>query len=117
MGLNDVSLLTEGAEAFMIVRSGASSRGLEECLVVSGHAMGAQTCLDAVAAGDGREVFKLQGDNLMHSASGLCVAYAPGASNQVVLQNCAVAARAQDGRASWGLTADGQMKSKKRGEA
>ena len=109
-GLNDVSLLTEGDEAFMIVRSGASSHGLEECLVASGHEISAQACLDAIASGDGREVFKFQGADLMHSASGLCVAYAPGASNQVALQNCGVAARAQDGRASWGLTAEGQMK-------
>ena len=109
-GLNDVSLLTEGDEAFMIVKGDASAHGLEECLVVSGRGISAQTCLDAVASGDGRDVFQFQGDNLIHSASGFCVAFAPGAGNQVNLQDCVAAARAQDGRASWELTAEGQLK-------
>ena len=109
-GLNDVSVLTEGDEAFMIVKGDASSNGLEECLVVSGRGVSAQTCLDAVASGDGRDVFQFQDANLMHVASGLCVALAPGAGNQVTLQDCVGVARAQDGRASWEVTAEGQLK-------
>ena len=108
-GLNDVRLLTEGDEAFMIV-TGSPSHNLEECLVVSGRGVSAQTCLDAVAGGDGRDVFKFAGENLIHAASGMCVAFTRGAGNQLSLQDCAVAERAQDGRASWELTAEGQIK-------
>lgn len=108
-GINDVSILTEGDEAFMIIQ-GSSSHGLEECLVVSGRGLSAQTCLDAVAVGDGRDVFKFQGDSLIHAASGLCVAFARGAGDQVSLQDCVFAARAQDGRAAWALTSDGKLK-------
>ena len=108
-GLNGVSVLTDGDEAFMIVRS-APSRSLEECLVVSGTRISAQTCLDAVAAGDGRDVFKFQDGNLIHAASGLCVSFARGSGDQVGLRDCTAAARADDGRAAWELTAAGQMK-------
>ena len=108
-GLNDASLLTEGDEAFMIV-SGAAPHSGEQCLAVSGRGLSAQACLDAVAAGDGRDVFKFQGDQLFHVASGMCVALAHGDGNQVGLQDCAAAARAQDGRASWELTSDAQLK-------
>ena len=109
-GLNDVSVLTAGEEAFMIVKGNAPSQNLEECLVVNGQQISAQTCLDAVASGDGRDVFQFRDDNLVHAASGLCVAFAPDVGIQVTLQDCVVAARAQDGRAAWELTAAGQMK-------
>ena len=108
-GLNDASLLTEGEEAFMIVSAAAPPSG-EQCVAVSGRALSAQACLDAVAAGDGRDVFRFQGDQLLHVASGMCVALAHGDGNQVGLQDCAVASRAQDGRASWEPTADAQLK-------
>ena len=108
-GLSDVSLVTAGEEAFMIVKS-SSSHDLEECVIASGRGVSAQTCSDAVAAGDGRDVFKFRDGNLIHSGSGLCVALAGGAGNQVNLQDCVVVTRADDGRASWQLTAEGQLK-------
>ena len=108
-GINDVRLLTEGEDAFMIV-SGAAQHSGEQCLVVSGRGIAAESCLDAVASGDGRDVFRFQGDQLVHVASGLCVALARGDGNRVGLQDCAVAARAHDGRASWEPTADAQLK-------
>ena len=108
-GLNDVSLLTTGEEAFMIVKS-SSARDLEECVTASGRGVSAQACSDAVAAGDGRDVFKFQDGNLIHSGSGLCVAFAGGVGDRVNLQDCDVVKRVDDGRASWQLTADGQLK-------
>ena len=108
-GLHDASLLTEGDEAFMIV-SGAAPRAGEQCLAVSGSALSIQSCLDSIAVGDGRDVFRFQGDELLHVSSGMCVALAHGDGSQVTLQDCALAARAQDGRASWELAGDAQLK-------
>lgn len=108
-GLSDVSLLTTGEEAFMIVKT-SSSHDLEDCVIASGRGVSAQTCADAVAAGDGRDVFKFQDGNLIHSRSGLCVAFAGGVGGRIDLQDCVVVSRADDGRASWRLTAEGQLK-------
>ena len=108
-GLNDVSLLTSGEEHFMIVNGAASPSG-EQCLAVSGRGLSSQACLDAIAAGDARDVFRFQGDQLVHAATGMCVALSRGEGDRVGLQDCAVASRAQDGRASWELTSNAQLK-------
>ena len=86
-GLNDVSLLSSGDESFMLVSGRSSSEG-EHCLIASGLELGSAACLDAVAAGDGREVFAFRGELLMHTASSLCVAVVSAESERVALQNC-----------------------------
>merc|ERR1712087_769534 len=75
-GLNDVTLLASGEESFMIV-SGERSDGAEQCLTAVGSEIVIDSCLDALAAIDGREVFRFQHQRLVHVASGMCVA-APG---------------------------------------
>ena len=108
-GLNDVALLTSGEESFMIVNGAASPSG-EQCLAVSGRGLSSQACLDTISAGDGRDVFRFQGDQLVHAATGMCVALSRGGGDRVGLEDCAVASRAQDGRASWQLTSGAQLK-------
>ena len=56
-GLNDVSLISSGGESFMIVSGGASGSD-ETCLIASGAQITTQSCLDAIASGDGRDVFE-----------------------------------------------------------
>ena len=108
-GLNDVSLLTSGDESFMFVSGRTSSEG-EQCLIASGLELGAAACLDAVAAGDGREVFAFRGEQLMHTASSLCVAVPSAESKRVVLQNCKSLAKANDDRGAFELAHHGQLK-------
>ena len=68
-GLNDVNLLSSGDESFMLVSGRSSSEG-EHCLIASGFELGAAACLDAVAAGDGREVFAFRGEQLVQANLG-----------------------------------------------
>ena len=115
-GLNDVSLLTSGDESFMFVSGRTSSEG-EQCLIASGLELGAAACLDAVAAGDGREVFAFRGEQLMHTASSLCVAVPSAESKRVVLQNCKSLAKANDGRGAFELAPHGQLKMPRSGNS
>lgn len=104
-GINDASLLVE-PYAFMLVSGMAASSG-ESCLVAQGKALATQSCLSSIAAGDGREVFKLESDgSLAHLPSKQCVAAVGGA---LALQSCAAAARANDGRSAWSIAASGEI--------
>ena len=108
-GLNDVSLVTSGDESFMVV-SGASSTPGEQCLTARGAELSIETCLDAVASGDGRDVFRFQGDQIAHVASNMCISLVNGDSSHVGLEDCKVAAKAQDGRSAWELTPNAQLR-------
>ena len=115
-GLNDVNLLSSGDESFMLVSGQSSSEG-EHCLIASGLELGAAGCLDAVAAGDGREVFAFRGEQLVHTASSLCVAVPSAESKRVVLQNCNSLAKANDGRGAFELAPHGQLKMPRSGNS
>merc|ERR1719330_2290865 len=73
-GLNDVSLVATGDESFMVVNGATSSSG-EQCLIASGSDLSVEACLDAIAAGDGRDVFKFQGSQIVHVASNTCITF------------------------------------------
>ena len=108
-GLNDVSLLTSGEESFMIV-SGERSDGAEQCLTVVGSEIVIDSCLDALAAVDGREVFRFHHQRLVHVASGLCVAAAGDNSFHAELQDCAGGSVAYAVRSIWQVTSNAQLK-------
>ena len=108
-GLNDVTLLTSGEESFMIV-GGDRSNGAEQCLTVVGSEIVIDSCLDALAALDGREVFRFQQQRLVHVASGLCVAAAGDNTFHVELQDCAAGSVALAVRSVWQVTSNAQLK-------
>ena len=108
-GLNDVRLLSSADESFMII-SGATSASGEQCVVASGSELLLEGCLDAIAAGDGRDVFKFQGGQLVHVASALCVSVASGVGGHVGLHDCDLTAKALDGRSLWEVTPDSQLR-------
>jgi len=63
-GLNEVSLIVESGYSFMLVSSETASEG-EQCVTSTGL----KSCLSAIAAGTGEEVFSLNDDgNLLTSA-------------------------------------------------
>ena len=107
-GLNDVSLLVE-PYPFMIL-SGATSPTGERCVTATDVGLSNEDCLDAIAAGDGREVFRQEGDQIVHTVSHLCVALTDSSARRVGLQDCETATRAQDGRSDWILTSAAQLK-------
>ena len=76
-GMNSVVLLAEGSP-FMLV-SGVTSASGEQCLVASAGAIHAEPCLDAIAAGDGRDVMEFDGaGQLVNVASQTCLTLLDG---------------------------------------
>jgi len=108
-GLNGVKLLASGDESFMMISGGESISG-EQCLTASGSELSTAACFDAIASGDGRDVFRFQGQQIAHVASNSCIAVVDGNSNRVGLQDCQAAAQAYDGRSAWELTQRSQLR-------
>ena len=116
-GINDVTLIVE-PYAFMLI-SGASSSLGELCLVARGSGLGTEPCLKAVAAGDGREIFKFNDVGQLVDAGAKCVTLVNGdvsMGGKLALETCPIAADADDGRSSWVITSAGQMKLDKLGD-
>ena len=114
-GLNDVTLLSSGEEAFMII-AGERSANSEQCLTASGTEVLTKSCLDSVAAFDGREIFKFQDKRLLHVASGLCVGAIGNEVYEIELQDCNFASDGHGVRVSWELTANAQLKLARMGD-
>ena len=115
-GINDVTLIVE-PYAFMLISGAKSSLG-ELCLVARGSGLGTEPCLKAVAAGDGREIFKFNDAGQIVDAGGKCMTLINGEvsmGGKLALETCATAADADDGRSSWALTSAGQLKLDKLG--
>ena len=104
-GINEVSLLVD-PYAFMLV-SGATASSGESCLVAQGAVPSTASCLSSIAVGDGREIFRLDGEGLLeHLPSKQCLSAAGGT---VALQSCVTASRAIDGRSLWSMSAAGEV--------
>ena len=114
--MNDISLLSSEDESFMLVSGRSFSEG-EHCLIASGLELGAAACLDAAAAGDGREVFAFRGEQLVYTAISLSVAVPSAELKRVVLQNCRSLAKANDGRGAFELAPHGQLKMPRSGNS
>ena len=69
--------------SFMLVSGGPAVR--EQCVVSSGHGLNAEPCLDAIVAGDGRDVFTFTSEGLLQTASGYCVRLA---GDKLELEKC-----------------------------
>ena len=115
-GINDVTLIVE-PYAFMLVSGAKSSLG-ELCLVARGSGLGTEPCLKAVAAGDGREIFRFNDVGQIVDAGAKCMTLVDGDASmggKLALETCATAADADDGRSSWALTSSSQLKLDKLG--
>ena len=77
-GISDAVLLSEAGPMMLV--SGVTSRNGEQCFVNLGDgALGVEPCLDAIAAGDGREIFTLTDDgSVTNLASQTCVMLVDG---------------------------------------
>jgi len=110
-GISDVALIVE-PYAFMLVVGAATPLG-ELCLVSRGTGVRPEPCLEAIAAGDGREVFSLSEDgHIRNAAVGGCLAVADGDAlrgGSVNFEDCNAASEAGDGRSAWQRSPSGQL--------
>lgn len=112
-GINSVALLAEPGP-YMLV-SGITSAVGEQCLTNAG-ALGVipEPCLEAIAAGDGREVMKFDADGQIVSVKdGLCMTLVDGdttAGGALQMQECSSSVESGDGRSVFATTPSGQIK-------
>lgn len=112
-GINSVALLAEPGP-YMLV-SGITSAVGEQCLTNAG-ALGVipEPCLEAIAAGDGREVLKFDADGqIVSMKDGLCMTLVDGdttAGGALQMQECSSSVESGDGRSVFATTPSGQIK-------
>ena len=85
--------------SFMLVSGSPAVR--EQCVVSSGHSLAAEPCLDAIVAGDGRDVFTFTKEGSLQTASGYCVHLA---GDKLGFEKC------DSNTGVWEVSADGQVK-------
>merc|ERR1719277_1423054 len=97
------SSVASSGHVFMLVAG--ISAPTEMCLTALAGRVSLEACAEAVAAGDGREIWSFQaGGQLLHVASGACAAAADAAVGS------AVAMVACDGAGTWELLGNGQAR-------
>lgn len=111
-GINSAALIAEQG-SFMLV-SGITSAAGEQCLVAGASGLNLDPCLEAIAAGDGREVFKFDKDGqLVSEAGGGCVTLVDGQTaggGALAVATCSSSVESGDGRTAFSMTPNGQLK-------
>jgi len=112
-GINSVAVLAEPGP-FMLV-SGITSAAGEQCMIAGvSSGVNLEPCLEAIAAGDGREILQLDRDGqIMSMAGGTCVALADGdtaGGGGLSLETCSASPESGDGRTVFAMTPKGQLK-------
>ena len=109
VGIAEVAPLVEPT-AFLLAGA-AVEPGTGLCLVVRESSVAAGSCLAAIAAGDGREVYEFgEGQRIQSAANGKCLVAAEGhagGGGRVALEDCHEAFDVGDGRFAWGPVAGG----------
>jgi len=111
--LHSVTLLAEPGPSMLV--SGLTAPGGEMCAVSRSGRMSLTSCIDAIAAGTGAEVFRLTGEGLLTSSafSNECAVLADGDAfdgGDITMTSCRTARQAEDGRADFRASANGQLR-------
>jgi len=111
-GINSAALIAEPG-TFMLA-SGITSSAGEQCIVTGTSGIQLESCLEAIAAGDGREVLQFsKGGQIVNVATGTCLTLADGETaggGALAMEPCSVSTESGDGRASFSLSPSGQLK-------
>lgn len=110
-GINDITVLSEPGHIMLV--SGGAAGSEEQCLVATAKGVVAQSCLDAIAAGTGAEIFELnEASQLVSVAQQACVSVADRGAlggGRLLLQDCKDASDDTDGRSIFALSAQGRL--------
>merc|ERR1711865_834784 len=101
-----------GSPAMLV--SGATSAAGELCVVTSADKLTLRSCVDAIAAGTGHEIFRLSDDGFLMSTMrpDACVTLVDGDAPDggiLAVSSCRRASEAEDGRAGFRSSAAGQL--------
>lgn len=111
-GINSAALIAEPG-TFMLA-SGITSSAGEQCIVTGTSGIQMESCLEAIAAGDGREVMQFdKGGQIVNVAGGTCLALADGdtaGGGVLAMEPCSISTDLGDGRTVFALTPSGQLK-------
>jgi len=109
-GINSATLIIEPGPMQLV--SGITSAAGEQCLVAGATEVTLQTCLQAIAAGDGREVMQFDKDGqIVHD--GRCLTLIDGDTSgggQLGMDICSHDAASSDGRTVFAVSGNGQLK-------
>jgi len=111
-GINSVSLIAEPGPLMLV--SGLTSAAGEQCLVADELGLGLEPCLEAIAAGDGREVMQFDEEGqIMNVADGSCLTLVDGdtvGGGALAMDACSSSAASGDGRSFFAPSPNGQLK-------
>jgi len=111
-GINSVSLIAVPGPVMLV--SGITSAAGEQCVVAGGLGLGLEPCLEAIAAGDGREVMQFDEDGqIVNMADGSCLTLIDGDTSgggALAMDVCSTSAASGDGRTIFAPSPNGQLK-------
>jgi len=110
--INSAALIAQPGP-FMLL-SGITSAAGEQCLVTGAGGVYLESCLGAIARGDGGEVLQ-QGEDgrIANLADGTCMALADGdttGGGMLIMGPCSASSESGDGRGVFAMTPNGQLK-------
>jgi hypothetical protein len=111
-GINTVALIGEPGPLMLV--SGITSSFGELCLTTSSPGANLESCLEAIAAGDGREVVEFDQDGqIVSMADGSCLTLVDGdttGGGTFAMDVCSASPSSGDGRSVFAIAPSGQLK-------
>ena len=118
-GISSAALIVEPGPVMLVSDAGVAVG--ETCLVARAGRVQAEPCIQAIAAGEGEEVFSFnERSQLVAAQSRSCVVLEEGSAapgrGSLLLSACAEAWEASDGRSTFELTPAGQLRLPEQGD-
>jgi len=111
-GINSAALITEPGPLMLV--SGITSAAGEQCLIADASEINLAPCLEAIATGTGKEVMQFDQDGqLVSMMDGSCLTLLNGdaaGGGVLAMQECGASASSGDGRTSFVVAPNGQLK-------
>ena len=110
-GISSAALIAQPGPAMLVLGTGASAG--EDCVTVVQGRVLVKPCLQAVADGDGGEIFKFNSESQLVTRQGGCVAASLGSGavrGALAIEDCGEAMEANDGRSVFEMSPEGLLR-------